>query len=177
MNSLPAAAGIAPPPAAPRRTAFGWALLVWGVRVGVSAAPSFVWASTAEFRAPHATAGMLAGVASWTLFCAWGTTRAIFQHRIEPTGFGWMLRVGANIRAGLTPLWAFWPDIWLGLVSLYVTKRIAIGAGYGDIDPQNTFVATYVTTLVQGGLVALTIVPLGLAAWLLRAGWRTIGRR
>lgn len=154
------------------RAAFAEELGSWTVRGVLCALPSFGLAVLAGFNRPQAVAAMLLGVASSVGVLAWITSRRIYHARVGRHALGWALRSAANVRAGLALVALFWPDLWLGFVAYGFTRIVACAAGYGDIEPQNTFVATYVLTVVQGALIFLTIVLLAAVLFLLRAGWR-----
>jgi len=147
-------------------------LIAWSVRGVIGAAPSFTWALMAGFKSPAAIAGMAAGVATYVLAFAWLTASPNYVEYVESADSGWSLRLAANLRVAGSLLALGYPDMILGWVSLSV-----VGAIDGAQDPLaaaggGAFAPAYVTTLVQGLLVSVTILVGAVLLWPVRCWWR-----
>lgn len=155
----------------PERAAFRCQLLVWALRGGFCALPSFSWAVLAMIPSPLGLLGMPAGVVTFVLAYAWLAALPLYRERVAGTAFGWALGVGANTRAALAPLMFFGPDTALGVVALQTVARMTRQVGVGDMKMQADFFTVYLTTLVQGALVSATMFLLVLPLWGSRLLW------
>ncbi len=153
-------------------------LFAWTIRGACCAAPSAFWALLTDFSRPAHCLAMAAGVATFVVVYAWINALPGYSWWVDPDGLGWALRIAANTRAALAPLMAFGPDLWLGFGAMEVVNAVS-GATVGHAvfqghagDMPDLFGWTYVLTLLQGGLVSVTIGLLAAGLWLARGLWR-----
>lgn len=155
---------------------FGRQLMLWSLRGIFCAGPSYYWALLMDFRHPAEQLAMVAGVATYVLVFSWIDTRRRSRTRAELGDFGWALRVGASVRAIVAPLLIFGPDIWCGFVALGVVERVAGRFGVLNVPLANSLGWTYAVTVLQGGLISLTMLGLVAGVWGARLGWRWLRR-
>ena len=155
----------------PDREALCQQLIAWSIRGVCCALPSFYWAIAVEFRHAREISGMIAGVATYIAAYSWLTALPAWREGCGRGEFGWALRVAANTRAALAPLMFFGPDMMLGAISLSVVQGGARVFGVVDVSGADLFWWTYVTTLVQGALVSVTMAVVALVLWPIRSSW------
>lgn len=159
----------------PEPLAFQAGLKAWAWRGGLCAAPSLVWAVMSNFQRPMQIAEMVMGVSTYVVGFAWVTALPVYRVRVEPGGFGWALRVAANLRAALAPVMFFGPDMFLGALAMAGVAWMGRTLGVVRDLPLAGAGWTYFTTLVQGALVSVSMVLLALVIWGVRAGLRKGG--
>lgn len=155
---------------------FGRQLMLWSLRGIFCAGPSYYWALVMDFRHPAEQLAMLAGVATYVLVFSWVDTRLRSGAWADARDLAWSLRMGASLRAIVAPLMVFGPDVWCGFVALSVVERAASFFGVLDVPLANSFGWTCGATLLQGGLISVTMLGLAVGLWGARFGWRWLRR-
>lgn len=155
----------------PEPVVFRRQVFVWSMRAIFCAAPSFYWAVVTRVPSSIGLLAMPAGVVTFVFGYAGVAAMPLYQNRVAGSAFGWALGVGANTRAALAPLMFFGPDTLLGFVAVEKVARITRQTGIADMRLQADFLTVYLTTLVQGALVSVTMFMLVLPLWGARAMW------
>jgi len=172
------------------RRDFGWHFALWGLRAALCAAPSFFWAYLRGYRQGVEIGGMVAAIATAAMAFGWATARPFFINRVKPTGLGRALAFAVNLRTAVAAIGAlhaccfllFWAErmpkwvqvvpSWVAIVDAACGDRVMrLVAAFGramhcSTGPEaDSFFWTYVTTLLQGGVISLTMLVLALLAW------------
>ncbi|MCX6954657.1 MAG: hypothetical protein NTV51_21085 [Verrucomicrobia bacterium] len=172
------------------RQDFGWHFTLWLLRAALCAAPSFFWAYLRGYRQEVEIAGMVAAIATAALAFGWATARPFFVNVVRPTSLGHALALAVNLRTAIAAIGAlhagcflpFWADgmpRWVQVLSAKVAMvdaacgdrvmRVVAAVGqamHAETGPDaDSFFWTYVTTLLQGGAISLTMLGLALIAW------------
>lgn len=137
------------------------------------AGPSLGWAVISGVGLSGARcAAMLAGFVTFIVAYSLVTSRPFYLEHVETKEVGWVLWIAVFARAAIAPLMFFGPDMLLGLLAIDLTRSLAHLFGHDDFTANPGFGCTYLTTLIQGALISLTI--LFLAGWigLVRAAFR-----
>ena len=152
-------------------------LTKWTVLVSACALPSFIIALVFGFHTPHAIAGMLCGIATFIVAYALVTSTHFYLRRSEGL-LGRALRAGTKVRViislfslplliGLfSPKAGFalqiMPDFWCGFAAIKIVDKL--GSDFSLITDQQQFFPAYLTTVVEGILMSLTLAALCLLA-------------
>jgi hypothetical protein len=169
------------------------ALRHWGFHALWCASPSFLMAyRVGGFRSAEAVAGMVAGIATVVLALALVTSSRVFRRQEREGLLRCAVRIGSRIRSGISAvglLGMVWPtplvilalpDLLAGIAALAVVE----GAGqvlHGrrvSVTDDPGFVVAYAATVIEGALIAGTLVVVVTATLLfLRAARGPAARR
>ncbi|HMO05337.1 MAG TPA: hypothetical protein PKC67_15805 [Kiritimatiellia bacterium] len=169
------------------------ALRHWGFHALWCASPSFLLAyRVGGFRSGEAVAGMLAGIATVVLVLAVVTSSRVFQRRDGDGLLRRSVRIGSRIRSGVSavgligmvapvPLvFLVLPDMIAGVIALAVVEgagQLLLGSRVSVTDNPG-FVTAYAATVIEGGLIAGTLVVIvAIALVILRAVHPSAARR
>ncbi len=157
----------------PEREHFRVSLAGWAIRGALCALPSFLWAVVAGLARPRQLSAMLLGLATWVVGCAWIAAQPEVRTRAMPGTFGWAMGNAAWIRALLAPVMFAGPDLFLGLKAMQFAEWIFRWFGGLASGRESEFVTVLAVTLVQGALVAASIVGLVFVWYLGRIALRS----
>jgi len=174
-------------------TPFRTQVKFWGIRGVACAAPSFRIALTTGYSDPREVAGMIVATATLIFAMAWLTAWPRYAGSVGASHFGRSFRMAANLRAilavlgfamlgsgslphGLAPYFTLLTglDFWTGLLAVGGTGIVAEAFHQVANDAVNSFGWTYLTTLLDGALVTVTLGVLAVGLTLLS---RLIPRR
>jgi hypothetical protein len=155
-------------------------LQFWGGRGVACASLSFGLACTSGYSHPREIAGMVAAIATLILAMAWLTALRGYDAAIGSRRYGCSLRWAANLRA----IWGvvgfalmmidrlfprmvesvaavfMTPDLYAGMVAVVVTEAVGKVFHEDTSKAANSFCWTFLTALLQGGLVAASLAVL-----------------
>lgn len=162
--------------AAMNRTFSDW-LKYWSWRGGMLALPSGFYAGMLGYQSLSAVLGMLAGIGFWLVAYSRVTSSDWFYGQIQRSRLwrrlSWVIwaKVLVPVVAGIglvfPPLMALMiPDFYTGVFTVHLTRTLG-GAAFDLNSTQSwspTFGGTFLTTVLQGGLVSLQVLLLAAVA-------------
>jgi hypothetical protein len=176
----------------PSAAAFSSQLAFWAPRGVICAVPSFWFAATTGYNTAPEIAGMCAAVATFVFALAGMTAFPRYRSWMGETAFGRRLQLATTLRTGwavcgilaiclefflarsvyVFALILIMPDFYAGVLSVGCVELLAsIFHQAGGVE-SNSFGWTYLTTLLQGMWIALTLfvlaVGLTVISWIRR---------